>query len=69
MAHITTDTTANPTQGLFSGLFSWLTHIAETNARVQEVERLQSLSDAELAKKGLKREDIARHVFRDILYI
>ena len=38
-------------------------------ARVHEMERLMAKSDAELAEIGLRREDIARHVFRDILHI
>ena len=38
-------------------------------ARVQEMERLMAKSDADLAEIGLRREDIARHVFRDILHI
>ena len=38
-------------------------------ARVHEMERLMAKSDAELAELGLRREDIARHVFRDILHI
>lgn len=39
--------------------------ISENNARVRQMEHLQSLSDAALAKRGLRREDIVRHVFRD----
>ncbi len=38
-------------------------------ARVHEMERLMAKSDAELVEIGLRREDIARHVFRDILHI
>ncbi len=38
-------------------------------ARVHEMERLMAKSDAELAELGLRREDIARHVFRGILHI
>ena len=42
---------------------------ASSNARMRQMEQLSALSDAELAEKGLRREDIARHVFRDVLYI
>ncbi|MDJ0630232.1 MAG: hypothetical protein QNJ44_18400 [Rhodobacter sp.] len=38
-------------------------------ARVHEMERLMAKSDAELAEIGLRREDVARHVFRDILHL
>jgi hypothetical protein len=54
---------------LFTRVLEALVSISETNHRVAEVERLQALSDAELAKRGLRREDIARHVFRDLFYI
>lgn len=36
-------------------------------ARTDEVERLYSKSDKELARMGLTREDIPRYVFRDII--
>ncbi len=50
-------------------LFQPLTLVAEANARIAKIEKLSSKSDAELAEMGLKREDIARVVFRDISYI
>ncbi|SMX37850.1 hypothetical protein [Maliponia aquimaris] len=53
----------------FQSVFNGLTSIAETNSRVKEVERLNALSDANLATKGLRREDIVRHVFRDVYYV
>lgn len=53
----------------FNAIYSGLIHIGEANSRVREAERLQSLSDQELSRLGIKREDIARHVFRDILYV
>lgn len=43
--------------------------ISVANQRLHEVERLQAKSDVQLAKLGLRREDIARHVFRDSLYL
>ena len=33
------------------------------------IDESQSMSDEQLAKRGLKREDIARHVFRDLFYM
>ena len=35
-------------------------------SRMGEIERLNNMSDRELAKMGLSREDIPRHVFRDL---
>ncbi|RDD66184.1 DUF1127 domain-containing protein [Thalassococcus profundi] len=44
--------------------------LAETNSRVKAIEHLNTLSDAQLAERGIKkREDIARHVFRDLFYV
>lgn len=40
-----------------------LVAIAEANPRYRQLAHLSNLSDAELAAKGLKREDIVRHVF------
>lgn len=37
----------------------------ETLSRARELERLNALSDRQLADMGLRREDIVRHVFRD----
>ena len=53
----------------FQTVFNGLTSIAEANSRVKEADRLNALSDAQLAKIGLRREDIVRHVFRDILHV
>lgn len=55
--------------GFFQSIFNGLTSIAETNGRIKEAERLNALSDAKLADMGLRREDIVRHVFRDVLYV
>lgn len=50
------------------GVLSGLVMLAETSARAELLRQLQTLSDAELAKKGLRREDIAAHVFRDRMF-
>ncbi|MDP2519569.1 DUF1127 domain-containing protein [Shimia thalassica] len=46
-----------------------LVTLAEANGRVKEAEAYQAMTDAELAERGLRREDIAMHVFKDSLYI
>ncbi len=42
---------------------------ATARSRIAEIERLNAESDAVLAEMGLKREDIPRHVFRDLLHV
>lgn len=37
--------------------------------RLRQIEALQAKSDEELAARGLKRDEIVRHVFRDIYFI
>ncbi|MEM9437134.1 MAG: DUF1127 domain-containing protein [Pseudomonadota bacterium] len=39
--------------------------MGRARARCDEIEALMALSDEDLAAKGLKREEIVRHVFRD----
>lgn len=53
----------------FAGIGNFLTQLGENNHRVREVERLNAMSDEALAARGLRREDIVRHVFRDLLYV
>lgn len=38
-------------------------------SRRATIEKLEAKSDAELAKMGLKRDDIPYYVFRDLFYI
>ena len=39
-----------------------------TQARVDEIRRLQALSDAQLAERGLARHEIVHHVYRDLFH-
>ncbi|MDA0962095.1 MAG: DUF1127 domain-containing protein [Proteobacteria bacterium] len=52
----------------FQAVWDFLVSVGETNARVHRIEALQRLSDAELARRGIRREDIIRHVFADRLF-
>ncbi len=68
--------TANPTQApeplvsrAFSTIFRGLVSIAESSNRMKSINRLQAMDDKQLADMGLRREDIARHVFRDVYAI
>lgn len=51
----------------------WLWNFAGTYSAgmrcAREVERLSALSDAELARRGLRREDIARHAFSRLFHL
>ncbi|MEX0278977.1 MAG: DUF1127 domain-containing protein [Ruegeria sp.] len=48
-----------------SSIFSALISLAEAQSRVRKIQYLQSLSDQELAERGIKRERIVHHVFAD----
>lgn len=58
-------------EGFFTRLISRVAKgmEARANARGQQIAFLNSLSDAELAARGLRRENIVQYVFRDIWYI
>lgn len=41
----------------------------ERRSRLDRVRALSAKSDAELAKLGIKRDEIVSHVFRDLFYL
>ncbi|WP_375254761.1 DUF1127 domain-containing protein [Yoonia sp.] len=49
-----------------TGVFA---RISDAQSRTDKVNRLRDLSDEDLAKIGLRRADIVRHVYRDIYHI
>lgn len=51
------------------GLWNAMVFIAESNAKVREIEALQAMSDAQLAEIGIAREDIVHHVLRDLMHL
>lgn len=53
----------------FVALGKGLVAMGEANSRAREVEFLHSLSNRELADRGLARDDIAHHVFKDAFYL
>ncbi|MBY6047671.1 DUF1127 domain-containing protein [Vannielia litorea] len=53
----------------FDRVLTALVAMAEANPRMKAVKRLSEMSDEQLDARGLKREDIVRHVFRDIYYV
>ncbi len=58
-----------PRKGIFQRLYDGMVWLAERNPRVRQAEMLHAMSDDELAHMGLKREEIAQHVYRDMIYL
>lgn len=53
----------------FVAIGTFFVAIMESNSRVQEVDRLNAMSDEQLAELGLRRDTIVRHVFADYMHI
>ena len=51
----------------FAGLGQGFNAYLEKRSRMDEMAALNALSDEELLKRGIRRDDIPRHVFRDIV--
>lgn len=47
---------------IFTGIFEAMARIGEASEKVRQINALSALSDAELAQRGLRREDIVRRV-------
>ncbi len=75
MAYAATNssTYAAPREGALTRFFRALARALDAQqsmeARRAQILRLNRMTDAELAQKGIKREDIARHVFSDLFYV
>lgn len=48
----------------FRAILRAMVATAEADPRLKQIDRLKALSDADLAKRGLTRDEIVRHVFR-----
>lgn len=71
-SNATTAATLNPlglVAGFFRAIGNGLVNMAEANHRVNRARTLMALSDEQLAARGMKREDVVKHVFGDIMYI
>ena len=55
-------------RAIFASFAHGLGRYIEIHSRVAEVERLNRLTDAELAAMGLHRDSIVHHVFSDRLW-
>ncbi|KAJ55505.1 hypothetical protein ACMU_12490 [Actibacterium mucosum KCTC 23349] len=70
MANATTNTVASfDLAAPFRVIGNFFVAIMEANSRVKQVEFLNSLSDEQLAARGLKRDEIVREVFKDAFYL
>ncbi|MEM7319211.1 MAG: DUF1127 domain-containing protein [Pseudomonadota bacterium] len=67
MAHslAVSTTFLHPVTDAFGKIWNALIRIGEANSRVRRIEVLSGLSDEQLAERGLRREDIIRHVMLD----
>lgn len=72
MTTTTTDISSAPRPGFWTRFIEALARGAERSARIQSrrarIEALEAKSDAELARLGIRRDEIAYHVFRDLFY-
>lgn len=60
-------TTMKPS--FFARVGNFLAEVTTASSRARQVTYLTELSDEELQTRGLKREDIVKHVYRDLYYI
>lgn len=60
---------SSKTRAFFARFTKALGHIIAAQNRSTDVARMRNLSDRQLADMGLVRDDIVRHVYRDIYYV
>ena len=53
----------------FASVGQGFSSYVERRARIDQIERLNAKSDAELAQMGLTRDRIPQYVFRDLLHL
>ena len=53
----------------FAAIGRGLVRMGENSSRYRRLQALSALSDEALAERGLRRENIARHVFADVYYV
>lgn len=56
-------------RGILGRILDVFVKIAESNHHMRRIEYLNAMSDAELAQRGIRREEIVRHVFRDSMHV
>jgi uncharacterized protein YjiS (DUF1127 family) len=72
MTSTTTNTITTPLRDAWQRVTARIERRFEAHMRIRsrrdEIEALEAKSDAELARMGLRRDQIAVHVFRDLYY-
>lgn len=72
MLNISRDVSAEPLFGSWkkftAALMRGLDRHAAVTSRRNRIEALEAKSDEELARMGLRRDEIAYHVFKDLFY-
>ncbi|MGR1580411.1 hypothetical protein ACSSNL_02990 [Thalassobius sp. S69A] len=53
----------------FASIGQGINAYVQYRSRADQINALEAKSDTELAKLGLKRDDIPRYVFRDMFYV
>ena len=72
MADLATNTRAplrNPIAGFFNAIGELLMSVAENNTKARQMQTLMDMTDEQLAKRGLKRSEIAQFVFRETYWM
>ncbi|MCU0908044.1 MAG: hypothetical protein MUF73_11475 [Rhodobacteraceae bacterium] len=59
----------NNRPSLFARMLDFFAEVGDLRARTDQVQALMALSDERLAAKGLTRDTIVSHVFRDKMYL
>lgn len=49
------------------GVAGFMVRLMENDRRLKQIEALQAMSDAQLAERGLRREQIVNYVFRQYM--
>lgn len=72
MTTTTTNIAVSPLRAAWKRFAAALERSIERNARLQSrrarIEALEAKSDEELARIGIRRDEIAYHVFKDLFY-
>ncbi|MGX0879602.1 uncharacterized protein YjiS (DUF1127 family) [Roseovarius sp. MBR-154] len=72
MANITTNITASPLREGWKRFVAALERGFDSQTRVcarrNQIEALEAKTDDELARMGIRRDQIAYHVFKDLFY-
>ena len=67
--HHTTAERPSALRRLGRSLLDAMTTYMEAQARTDRIQAYHAMSDAELAARGIAREDIVRHVYRDRFFL